>query len=139
MPVYSPNRSLDPFEDLYDGQGSLGEFAVDITRRYLTTPWITPPLLNGWVQAGAPYHNFQYCWVGMKRWRTRGHLDGSGAGSGSVAFVVGPQYILNRLDDVIGGYNQSYETDIGTIAAFQVARIELDYTNGNATITWPVT
>lgn len=84
-------------------------------------------LQNGWAQPAAPFAEFSFR-RGLSKLDTKGHLDSAGASSGTVAVTLPTDY---RLPD-----DQFFLTVLEDATA---ALVYFDSTNGDVTITFPVT
>lgn len=89
--------------------------------------WITPTLLNGWMNAGSPYHDLQYR-LGADEVEFRGHI--TGGVSGTVAFNFPLTDRLSTDWEVLLEYDSS-----GTPG---VAMASCNVGTGDVTVVYPV-
>jgi len=94
------------------------------------TGWIEPTLGTGYAAPAAPMAGVRY------RMHTKtsslefgGHIDVSGATTGTVAFTL--------IQPFWPEYDISFITDIYDGAAFGVARVFINSVNGEVTLSWP--
>lgn len=114
-------------------------------RRIVPGRWIIPELLNGWENAGDPYEDIAYRRGLGSTIEFRGHIQGGA--SGSVAFIIPTPDIpadINQLDGEISPLysllgDVSFLTDIVNGVGFSVARVYINNTTGEVTITFPAT
>lgn len=102
----------------------------DLEKFSYTGVWIKPTLLNGFAAPSAPKIPVHYRFdAKIDRLRFKGHVNGVGAVSGTVAFIIVPPFRKS--------YEVSALTDMEVGAStFQVARIVIA-TNGEVKIYWP--
>ena len=94
-----------------------------------TNEW-SPPFENGWANAGPPYAYVAFRVGRHKELEFQGHLDPSGATSGTVAFTLPPYWRPER--DV------SWLTDVYDGVTATIARVSIDHTTGEVTVVFPV-
>jgi hypothetical protein len=93
-------------------------------------PWVYPPLINSWVDAGLPFSDLAYRrGLGPQSLEFKGHI--TGGASGTVAFILDVDYWPDN--------DLSFLTDVGDVGAFMVGRILVDSTTGEVTVTFPAT
>jgi hypothetical protein len=100
-------------------------------------PDFAPTLANSWAQPSAPLEKFAFRKHMDGSLEFKGHLDASGATSGTVAFTL-PGFTDGEPDYTLPN-DQYFHTvitpDDGT--TFQIALVFIDSTTGDVTITWP--
>ena len=94
------------------------------------TGFIEPTLLNGYAAPGGSMSSVQYrLWTKTNSLEFGGHIDASGATSGTVAFILirpfWPPYDISFLTDIYDGVN------------FSIARCFINSTNGEVSLQWP--
>jgi hypothetical protein len=96
-----------------------------------------PPLENGWAQPSAPLEKFAFRRHVDGSIEFKGHLDASGAASGTVAVTL-PGANAGEVD--FRPANDQYFVTIITTddgATFTTAMVFIEATIGEITITWP--
>lgn len=102
-----------------------------------------PPLINNWAQPDPPLEKFAFRLHTDGSLEFKGHLDASGAASGTVAFVLPGLYTdpADALPDFRPPNDQFFHTTITTDdgTSFSLAQVHIDSDTGEVTIVWPAT
>lgn len=111
------------------GRRAFGE--RQLQRRTPVGPWITPTLLNGWSNAGAPYANLEFR-LGPSGLEKKGHVKGGSSGTVVCLLEVDLTTMFvpkmpSWLDDIVDSVS----------GLFTIARWTIDPATREVTITYP--
>lgn len=132
---YLSNQSLDIVDELFRRVAVLDRRVKELEnmlyRKHSPTHWLAPTLLNGFAQPAATVDQFAYRLTGGIP-DFKGHIDGAGAISNTVAFTIP----LDPDEMTLPG-DVYFHTIVTDGATFQSAMVFLDSATGNVKITWP--
>jgi hypothetical protein len=142
-PLFEPNE--------YTALAGHSWALTDISKRSLAGAWVEPttgspdPLWvpvyqNGWDTATAPLETFAFRRHKDGSLEFKGHLDATGATSGTIAFTLPGLGVgePNYWDENMG--DQYFHTTITPDGAtFSLALVFIDSTTLDVTVTWPAT
>jgi len=132
---YLPSQSLDIVDELFRRIAVLDRRVKELEnmlyKRHSPTHWLLPDLLNGFAQPVSTVDQFAYRLTGGIP-DFKGHIDVSGAASGTTAFNIP----IDPDEMTLPG-DVYFHTIITTGPAFQSAMVFLDSVSGNVKFTWP--
>lgn len=108
--------------------------AKQTERRPLAGRWNTPSLVNGWTQPDPPLGTMQFRIHMDGSLEFKGHLEPGT--SGTVAFTL--PGAIDEEPDYRPAHDISFLTDVATsTTTFAVARVYIEASSGDVTITFP--
>jgi hypothetical protein len=126
-PIIEPTRDTRIRQNEWQGS--------DLKRRPLAGRWTDPEFENGWDNAGAPYGDFMYRWHADGSLEFKGHvMPGT---SGTVVFTLPDGTGGTTEPDYRPDHDVSFLTDIVNGTSFEIARVYIDASTGEVTITYP--
>ena len=132
---YLQIQSLDMIDEVFRRMAILErrikELEHMLYKRHNYTHWLLPDLLNGFAQPAATIDQFAYRLTGGIP-DFKGHVDVSGAASGTIAFNIP----LDPDEMTLPG-DIYFHTVLTDGATFQGAMVFLDSLTGNVKIVWP--
>lgn len=125
MSRYDQNEAVSSLDEMWRRNHSALDQIDELKRKKYVGVWMNPTYLNGWANAGAPYHNYQYRLLFTDTLQDRGVLDGGA--TGTVAYILPEPW--RATDDVAW---------VGSVltTGFVPATFSMDASTGEVTITF---